>query len=94
MSVNTDSVSRGCASATPRPAHRELNSVLPLPSAAAFSSVPCTDLRAAVVHLGHDAVKPMTLLFVVAQVYNVGKRTKVQQHLRRIRRHSTLAAAL
>ena len=55
---------------------------------------PCRDLHSAVVRLGNSAVEHVVLLFVVAQVYSIGSRRKIQPYLRRLWRHSTTVAAL
>ena len=55
---------------------------------------PCRSLHSAVVRLGSSAVEHVVLLFVVAQVYSVGSRRKIQPYLRRLWRHSTTVAAL
>jgi len=55
---------------------------------------PCKDLKSAVLRLGTDALEHAVLLLVVAQVFNVGKRRRIQPYLARLWRHSTLVASL
>ena len=57
-------------------------------------STPCRDLHSAVVRLGRSAIEHVVMVFVVAQVFSVGNRRRIQPHLRRLWRHSTLVAAI
>ena len=69
--------------------------VLRFANTAVFGSVrTCKDLRDAVVRLGSTAVEHAVMLFVVGQVFNVGKRRQIQPHLARLWRHSTTVAAI
>ena len=57
-------------------------------------STPCRDLHSAVVRLGSNAIEHVVMVFVVAQVFSVGNRRRIQPYLRRLWRHSTLVAAI
>lgn len=58
------------------------------------ASNPCRDLRGAVVRLGAKALEHVVMLLVVARVFSVGKRGRIQPHLARMWRHSTLVGSL
>ena len=54
----------------------------------------CRDLREAIVRLGSDALEHTVMLFVVGQVFSVGKRRLIQPYLVELWRHSTEVAAI
>lgn len=54
----------------------------------------CHSLRDAVVRLGSDAVEQVANLLVVARVFAVGQRKKLQPHLHILWAHSTEVAAI
>lgn len=55
---------------------------------------PCRDLRSAVIRLGADAIEHAVMLLVVARVFAVGERRRIQPYLARLWRHSVLVASI
>ena len=55
---------------------------------------PCNSLQAAVVRLGTTVADNVMLMLMVARVFNVGKRARIQPYLARLWKHSTRVAAL